>query len=177
MRMLALLSVVGRILECRLVGAASPNGERQPAGIDVNRIAEQLAPLTVVARNHAGHRLLVGHRLAHTNLDLPGRPEPAAPRRVVDLNLDRLHALQVCGLEHPRELLVRGPAKATGEDVGDRFALALVAARVYEQNDRPRRAGLVVVVSAASTTLMSARSTSPARPSLTIHESAPRHSP
>src|ERR1035441_9645913 len=54
------LSLVGGILECRLVGAPSLDREHQRAGIDVDRVAEQLAPVAVVARNHAGHRLLIG---------------------------------------------------------------------------------------------------------------------
>jgi hypothetical protein len=51
------------------------------SGIDLDRVAEELAPLAVVARNHAGHCLLIGHGLAHPDLDLAAHPEPAAPLR------------------------------------------------------------------------------------------------
>ena len=40
------------------------------------------------------------------------------PGVVVDLDVKRLHALQLRGLEDPRELLARGSAEAAGEYVG-----------------------------------------------------------
>ena len=108
-----------------------------PASTSINSLKE-FAPLAVVPRNHTRHRLLVGYRLTHPDRNLPGRSEPTAPGGVVNLNIDRLHALQVCSLEDPQELLRRGPAQATGEDVGHRFALSPITLGVHEQNHRSR---------------------------------------
>src|ERR687887_762760 len=91
------LCVLGRVVERGLVGAASAEREHERAGLHVDAVAEELTPLAVVARDDAGDRLRLGHRLAHADLDLATRPEPAAPRRVVDV-------YGVCILEDPGEL-------------------------------------------------------------------------
>jgi exodeoxyribonuclease III len=93
--------LVGRVLERRLVRAAALDGEHQRAGCDVDRVADQLATFSIVARNHARHHCLVGDRFAHAYFDLARRPEPAAPWGVVDVDIERIDTDQVRGLEDP----------------------------------------------------------------------------
>jgi hypothetical protein len=65
---------------------------------------------------------------------------------VVDLDRSRVDAQHRRGLEHPRELALRGAAETTEEDVLERVALALVGALVHVQVKLPGRAWLVVLV-------------------------------
>ena len=102
----------------------------------------------MVAGDHAGHRLLVGHRLPDSDRDLAAGAEPAAPGRVVDLDRHRAHAQQVALLPRPRELLQGRSPEASGEDLLEGIALALVGALVEVEVEVPRRARLVVVVAA-----------------------------
>jgi hypothetical protein len=46
----------------------------------------------VVAGNHAGDRLLVGHRLADAEADLAAGAKPPAARRMVEFDRDRADA-------------------------------------------------------------------------------------
>src|SRR5919198_2455813 len=140
------LCLLGRVVERGLVGAASAEREHERAGLHVDAVAEELTPLAVVARDDAGDRLRLGHRLAHADLDLATRPEPAAPRRVVDVYVERLHAERVCILEDPGELLSGRAPEAARQHVGHRLPLPFIATRVDEQGVRPGRAGVVVVV-------------------------------
>ena len=61
---------------------------------------------------------------------------------------DGAHAQQVAVLERPRELLQRRSPEAAEEDLGERLALALVAALVEVEVEAPGGARLVVVVAA-----------------------------
>jgi hypothetical protein len=106
------LCIVRRVLKCRLVRAASANREHEWAGVDVNRVAEELAAAPMVPGDHARDCLLIGDGLTHADLDLAAYSEPASSGGVVDLDLERHNAEQVGGLENPWELLARSSAKA-----------------------------------------------------------------
>src|SRR4051812_32869592 len=100
----------------------------------------------MVARDHAGHRLLIGYRLPDPHRYPIARPKPAPPWRVIYVHRHRAHAPQIAGLERPRKLFQRRSAKATQKDLCDGVALAIVAAIVEVEIEAPWRAGLVVVV-------------------------------
>src|SRR2546423_1346906 len=100
----------------------------------------------MVSRDHAGHSLLVRHRLTHAHRYLAARAEPAAAGRVVDLDRSGAYAQQVRRLEGPGELFERGAASVPAEDLGERLALGLIAALVHVQEVAPGRTRLVIGV-------------------------------
>src|SRR5207249_3809135 len=115
---------------------------------DPELLGVELDPVPVVARDHAGDRILLRDGLADPHRHLSARAEPGTLRRVVDLDPHRADAERVAGLPGPWELLERGAAEPAGEDLGEGIALPLVAALVEVEEEAPGGPLLVVVVAA-----------------------------
>src|SRR5439155_8791610 len=86
------------------------------------------------------------HGSAHADLYVAIRAEPAASRRVVELDSSGANLDQAARLERPRELLEGRTAGVTEEDRRERLALRDVRRVVEIEEEVPRGSRLVVVV-------------------------------
>src|SRR5206468_10262157 len=93
---------VGRgVLERGLVGAVAAQLEVERPVVDSELLGVELDPVPVVARDHAGDRLLLRDGLADPHRHLAARAEPGTLRRVVDLDPHRADAERVARLPRP----------------------------------------------------------------------------
>src|SRR6266540_5334665 len=139
-------SVSRAVLEARGVAAVAAELEAQGAVVHHQLLGDDLLAGLVVARDHARHRGVVGHRARDPDADLTSHAEPLAPGRVVDLDLRGAHGDEVARLPGPREVLHLPALGSAGPDLLERPPLLVVAAFVDVEQERPGRALLVVAV-------------------------------
>src|SRR5215217_1013512 len=135
-----------RVLEAGLVAAAALQVEIEWTVVHAEQIRDDLTTGSVVARDHAGHRLLGLDRLADAHRDLPPGAKPAPTRCVVDLDCHMANAKQGAGLPDPRELQLRRTTETPQEDAFERLALTLIRAFIDVEHEAPGRPRLVVVI-------------------------------
>src|SRR4051812_6057398 len=142
----------GRVMERAAVRAVA--GELVVERVVVHRkhVRVQLAPGLLVARDAAAHVVLA--------FDAPSREDarPLADAKLlaVELDLRRPHVDDEARLAHPRQPQDPLASRATEEDRLEGGALLRVAGLVDIEDERPRRARLVVVVAAGERHVQSA---------------------
>src|SRR4051794_33699294 len=134
----------GRVMERAAVRAVA--GELVAERVVVHRkhVRVQLAPGLLVARDAAAHVVLAFHRPSRED----ARPLADAKLLAVELDLRPPHVDDEARLAHPRQPQDPLASRATEEDRFEGGALLAISRSVDVEHDRPRRAGLVVVVAA-----------------------------
>ena len=99
-----------------------------------------------MAGDPARHRLVSGIGARDADADCVLDAEPAAARRVVDLDLRRLDAEQVARLPRPGEMVELASGDASGPDFFERPVLFGRPSLVQVEDPAPGRAFLVVAV-------------------------------
>ena len=99
-----------------------------------------------MARDHAGDRFLAVVAVADPDADAVADPQPLAPPRVVDLDLDRPDGDELARLPRPREVGRGVAAETTGEDPSSAARCSLVARASRYSTHVHGEPGLVVAV-------------------------------
>src|SRR5207253_2336648 len=93
-----------------------------------------------------GNGLRAAVAIANPHADLVTDPQPLAPPRVVDLDLNRPDSDQLARLPGPGKVILRVSAETAGEDPLQGLALIRARARVEVEDPGPWRPLLVIAV-------------------------------
>ena len=137
---------VRAVVEVGCEGADAAVREAEGRVLDPELLGNDLLAGSVVAGDPARHRLVPGIGARDADADCILDAEPAAARRVVDLDLRRLDAEQVARLPRPGEVVDLASGDASGPDFFERPVLFGRPSVVQVEDPAPGRAFLVVAV-------------------------------